>query len=121
MLQSDCWIFDVQLLTYNNPTSRRSSTLCCDSGCGDCDNDFDFCLRGTGSSNCIYGSYRTGLVAENDDSLTFGDIIGINSISNPLIFNGTEPPSDVSCVYIVYTVRVVSESIGSTITSNCNI
>ena len=55
-----------------------------------------FCLRRTGSPFCIYGRYQTGLVAANDDSLTFGDTIGSNNIPNPLIFNGTEWPNNVS-------------------------
>ena len=89
-------------MSYNNPTSRRSTDQCCDGGgtggCNnECDNAFDFCLRRTGPSIpfCIYGRYQTGLVAENDDSLTFGDTIGSN-IRNPLIFNGTEWPNNVS-------------------------
>ena len=86
-------------MSYNNPNSTRSTSQCCDGtgGCNDeCDNAFEFCLTRLHSLSCIYGRYRTGLVAANDDSLTFGDTIGSNNISNPLIYNGTEWPNNVS-------------------------
>ena len=88
-------------MSYNNPTSRQFTSQCCDSfggpPCHDqCDNVFEFCLRRPGNPSCIYGSYQTGLIAANDDSLTFGDTIGSNNISNPLIFNGTQWPNNVS-------------------------
>ena len=61
-----------------------------------CDNEFEFCLLRPGDSECTYGSYLTGVVAFNNDSLTFGDTIGSNNIPNPLIFNGTQWPNNVS-------------------------
>ena len=51
------------------------------------------CSRRSGDSGCTYGTYETGLVAMDDDTLTFGSIIGENTVPNPLIFNGTEWPS----------------------------
>ena len=88
-------------MSYNNPTSRRNNGQCCDGGgttrCNnECDNAFVFCLTRPGAEFCGYGYYQTGLVAENNDSLTFGDTIGSNNIPNPLIFSGTQWPNNVS-------------------------
>ena len=74
-----------------------------------CDNDFTFCLRRSGDSECTYGRHETGLVAVNDDTLTFGNTIGENNVPNPLIFNGTEWPSvNVRlCCIMLYSLCVV--------------
>ena len=66
-----------------------------------CDNSFRFCLSVVGSSGCQYGDRYTGLVAQDNDMLTFGDTISAN-VSNPLIFNGTIWPTNVSTCYTVY-------------------
>ena len=105
-------------MSYNNPTSKRiynGTGHCCDNpgsnNCNDeCDNDFTFCLRRSGDSECTYGRYDTGLVAMDDDTLTFGNnTIGENTVPNPLIFNGTEWPcvNVRLCSIVLYSLCVI--------------
>lgn len=111
------WVLEVRLYQYSNPTSRRINGRCCDiDGVSDgicmnpCDNDFLFCLRvDVTSSSCLYGAYRTGLVAGGDElNFTSVALIGENNVSHPLLFNGTQWPENVSLKNLGYsTVKMI--------------
>ena len=72
-----------------------TSDSCCDFWCGECDNLFDFCLRGSGTSqdgnigNCPLGLHRSGSTVDGS-SFSFGSSIG--SITNPMTFSGSVWP-----------------------------
>ncbi len=72
--------------------STRES--CCDIFCGECDNQFDFCLRNGGTprdgnlGNCPLGSYQSGEI--DGSSFLFGSSIG--GLASPLRFTGSVWP-----------------------------
>ena len=88
-------MLEVELLSYENPTSRRSNGECCDGNrsasiCNDtCENYFSFCLR-VPFVSCGDWYATTGVVA--NDSITFGNTVGQGNLSNPFTFHGTEWP-----------------------------
>lgn len=109
------YTFEVQVLSYKNPTSQRADdrrSRCCD-GMGDpncndqCDNIFVFCLRNSGHSqsdtieNCPLGRYKTNQF-ENNDAIIFSTsfIDQEANIPNPLVFTGDVWP--VSYLYHYY-------------------
>ena len=92
------YVLEVRAHTYQNSRSRDSNDACCDIGffsCGQCDNQFIFCLRGSSTSNdgnpnnCPLGRYSTGEIG--DDSFTFGSPIA-SGVPNPMTFTGSVWP-----------------------------
>ena len=73
---------NVLLVSYNNPTSHE-----CDSGScfGDCDNEFQFCLRRSGTLSCL-ATITTDELAEDFISFSASDLSTLG-ISNPLTFS----------------------------------
>lgn len=109
------WTLEIQLYSYVNPTSKTRFGSCCDTDenlfdnvcTNPCDNLFTFCLRPTPSSaGCQYGLYRTGTVPGGDTlTFTLNNVIGENSVPNPLTFNGAQWPDNVgnnSCVCTLF-------------------
>ncbi len=85
---------EVRLLSYSNPTHRRSNGDHCDSTNSLCDNIFTFELDvGNGLEQLL----QTGVYWNNDD-ITFGDTLG-GGLDNPLVFTGSGPwPDSVSFI-----------------------
>ena len=75
---------EVQLISYSNPESQDCNGDSCDV-LGECDNEFDFCVRTIGSSQCLVTLSSDEI---SDDSLTFtNDELNELAISNPLRFS----------------------------------
>ncbi len=86
---------EVRLVSYSNPTHRRSNGAHCDGGNMHlCDNIFIFQLDvGNGWEQLM----RTGIYWNNDD-ITFGDTLE-GGLDNPLVFTGSGPwPDNVSLI-----------------------
>jgi hypothetical protein len=97
LIQAD-YVLEVRAHTYRNSRNRDSDDACCDIGffsCGQCDNQFIFCLRGSSTSNdgnpnnCPLGRYSTGEIG--DDSFTFSSPIA-SGVPNPMTFSGSVWP-----------------------------
>lgn len=87
------------LHSYSNPESRDSDGLACEGlfcifDC-ECDNQFTFCLRMSGSArpqddtpaNCAVETIQTGEFEDND-SIAFGTFLRANLVTNPLTYTG---------------------------------
>ena len=97
LIQAD-YVLEVRAHTYQNSRHRDSNNDCCDIGflsCGQCDNQFIFCLRGASTSNdgnpnnCPLGRYSTGEIG--DDDFTFSSPIA-SGVPNPMTFTGSVWP-----------------------------
>jgi len=112
------YTFEVQVLSYKNPTSQRvdrTRSRCCD-GMGDtncnnqCDNIFVFCLRNSVHSqsditeNCPLGLNKTNQF-ENSDTIVFSPpfIDEEAGVPNPLVFTGDVWPVSYLCHYYLHT------------------
>ena len=107
LTQAD-YVLEVRAHTYENSGHRLSNGDCCDISlleCGECDNQFVFCLRGSSISNdgntnnCPLGRYSTGEIG--GDSFTFSTPIA-SGVPNPMTFNGSVwPVSHNYCITIM--------------------
>ena len=93
------YILEIRAYTYQNSRHRDSNNDCCDFClfcCGDCDNQFVFCLRGSSTSNdgdpnnCPLGRYSTGEIG--DDSFIFSTPNLASGVPNPMTFAGSVWP-----------------------------
>jgi hypothetical protein len=77
---------EVELVSYNNPTSEVCEGGNCEGAFGTCDNHFSLCVREVGTSLCLVTLSSINDI--EDDSLTFSiselDELGLG---NPLRFN----------------------------------
>ena len=91
----------MELFSYDNPSHAECDGDHCEGLLrGTCDNQFDFCVRTVGSSQCLVTLSSDEI---EDDSLTFTiDELDDLSISNPLRFTSiaTTVSSVCMCVFM---------------------
>ena len=115
IIQAD-YVLEVRAHTYQNSGSRDRNGDCCDPvlfSCGQCDNQFIFCLRRSSVSNdgnpnnCPLGRYSTGEIG--DDDFTFSSPIA-SGVPNPMTFNGSVWPVSWYHTIIIILFIIVHDS-----------
>ena len=113
---------EIRAHSYSNSPHRDAAGGCCDKGgrsnCDpwwcfycQCDNEFVFCLRNSGTAHdsntgsCPLGTYSTGEVG--DDSFNFGSNSIYSGVSNPMLFQGSVWPVSLSCTIIINNYRYI--------------
>ena len=98
----------MELFSYDNPSSAECDGDHCEGLLGGtCDNQFDFCVRTVGSSQCLVTLSSDEI---EDDSLTFTiDELDDLSISNPLRFTSIATTVSSVCMCVFMFMYIICE------------